>query len=73
MKLEYYSDTDTLYIEFQKTASVDSQEIHKGVVADYDENGNLTGIEIDNAKNIIDINNFNLSNLPFKNIAFQQD
>jgi uncharacterized protein YuzE len=49
MKLSYHSDTDSLYIDLSERASVDSREISAGVVLDYDEDGNLVGIDIDNA------------------------
>jgi len=48
MKLNYYADTDSLYIDLSEQPSVESREISEGVV-DYDANGNLVGIDIDNA------------------------
>jgi uncharacterized protein YuzE len=49
MKLSYHADTDSLYIDLAERASVESREISTGVVLDYDEDGNLVGIDIDNA------------------------
>jgi uncharacterized protein YuzE len=49
MKLTYYPETDSLYIDLSEQPSVDSQEISEGIVLDYDANGNLVGIDIDNA------------------------
>ena len=49
MKLNYYPDTDSLYIDLSERPSVDSREISEGVVLDYDADGNLVGIDIDNA------------------------
>ncbi len=49
MKIEYYPETDTLYIDIKDTESVDSKEISSGIVLDFDVEGNLTGIEINNA------------------------
>ena len=49
MKLAYYSDTDSLYIDLDEHASVESREISEGIVLDYDAEGNLVGIDIDNA------------------------
>jgi uncharacterized protein YuzE len=48
MKINYYPETDSLYIHLSDKASTDSSEISEGVVADYDEIGNLVGIDIDN-------------------------
>src|SRR5688572_24337453 len=49
MKLSYYPDTDSLYIDLTEQPSVESEEISEGVVLDYDAAGNLVGIDIDNA------------------------
>ena len=49
MKLNYYPDTDSLYIDLSSKASQESMEISEGVVLDYDEQHNLVGIDIDNA------------------------
>jgi len=37
MKINYYPETDSLYIHLADKSSVDSQEISEGVVADYGE------------------------------------
>ncbi|MGB9277338.1 MAG: DUF2283 domain-containing protein [Terrimicrobiaceae bacterium] len=49
MKLNYYPDTDSLYIDLSAKPSAASREVSEGVVLDYDEDGNLFGIDIDNA------------------------
>jgi uncharacterized protein YuzE len=48
MKLSYYPDTDSLYIDLSERPSVESREISEGIVLDYDTEGNLVGIDIDN-------------------------
>jgi uncharacterized protein YuzE len=49
MKLNYFPDTDSLYIDLSQRPSVESQEVSEGVVLDYDGDGNLVGIDIDHA------------------------
>ena len=49
MKVKYYPETDTLYIEIKETPSIESEEISNGIVVDYDELGEIVGIEIENA------------------------
>jgi len=49
MKLNYYPETDSLYIDLSEKTSVESREISEGVVLDYDANGILVGIDIYNA------------------------
>ena len=66
MKLTYYPDTDSLYIDLSEQLSVDSQEISEGIVLDYDASGNLVGIDIDNASNKVQLKELTLSKLPTK-------
>ncbi|MBL0170546.1 MAG: DUF2283 domain-containing protein [Gemmatimonadaceae bacterium] len=49
MKLNYYPDTDSLYIDLSERDSVESREVADGVVLDFDVAGNLVGIDIDQA------------------------
>src|SRR5438094_10240859 len=49
MKLNYFPDTDSLYIDLSHKQSTESQEVSEGVVLDYDAEGNLVGIDIDHA------------------------
>jgi uncharacterized protein YuzE len=70
MKIEYYPETDTLYIDIKDTESVDSKEISSGIVLDYDIKGNLTGIEIDNARNNVNLSKIETKSLPLKDLVF---
>ena len=65
MKLSYYPDTDSLYIDLSEKPSVESREISEGVVLDYDEAGHLVGIDIDNASLKVALKELTLSKLPF--------
>ncbi len=64
MKLNYYPETDSLYIDLSERTSVESREISEGVVLDYDADGNLVGIDIDNAGAKVDIRKLTVSKLP---------
>jgi len=64
MKLNYYPDTDSLYIDISEQTSVESREISEGVVLDYDASGNLVGIDIDNASAKVQLKELILSRLP---------
>jgi uncharacterized protein YuzE len=64
MKLNYYPDTDSLYIDLSEKPSTDSKEISEGVVLDYDATGNLVGIDIDNASKKVELEKLILSKLP---------
>jgi uncharacterized protein YuzE len=64
MKLNYYPETDSLYIDLSERTSVESKEISEGIVLDYDSSGNLVGIDIDNASNKVQLKELILSRLP---------
>jgi uncharacterized protein YuzE len=64
MKLNYHPDTDSLYIDLSERPSVESLEISEGVVLDYDSDGRLVGIDIDNASQKVEMKKFILSRLP---------
>ena len=66
MKLSYYPDTDSLYIDLSDHASAESREISPGVVLDYDAEGNLTGIDIDHASLKLSLGELELHRLPAK-------
>jgi uncharacterized protein YuzE len=63
MKLNYYPDTDSLYIDLSERTSVESREVSEGVVLDYDTEGNLVGIDIDHASQKVDLKQLTLSKL----------
>jgi uncharacterized protein YuzE len=64
MKLNYYPETDSLYIDLVDRVSAESREVSEGVVLDYDAEGNLVGIDIDNASKKLDLRELTLSKLP---------
>jgi uncharacterized protein YuzE len=64
MKLNYHPATDSLYIDLSERPSTESREISEGVVLDYDADGRLVGIDIDNASNKVELKKLILSGLP---------
>ena len=64
MKLNYYKDTDSLYIDLSSKPSKESKEISEGIILDYDAEGNLVGIDIDNASHKIDLKEIILNKIP---------
>lgn len=64
MKIAYYPETDSMYIDLSAKGSVDSKEISSGIVIDYDAEGNVTGIDIDNASKKLDLDELVLSKIP---------
>lgn len=63
MKVSYYPDTDSLYIDLSEGASAESREVSPGVVLDYDAAGALVGIDIDNASRKVRLERLVLSSI----------
>jgi uncharacterized protein YuzE len=55
VKLHYYPETDSLYIELRRGAGTDVQEVGDGIVVDLDPAGNPVGIDIDGASRRLDL------------------
>ena len=66
MKVNYYPETDSLYINLSSKLSVDSREVSDGVVLEYDAEGNLAGIDIDQASQKLEIKESIVSKMPGK-------
>ena len=46
MKLKIDKDSDALYFRLDENAIVESEEVRPGVILDFDEKGQVIGIEI---------------------------
>ena len=64
MKLNYYPETDSLYIDLSEKPSVESKTLSDGIVLDYDADGNLVGLDIDNASKKVQLKELTLKRLP---------
>ncbi len=64
MKLKYYPETDSLYIDLSEKTSVETKEIAEGVLIDIDDKGNIVGIDIDNASKKIKLKDLIIEKLP---------
>ncbi len=57
MKIAYDKATDSLYVHLTDKASANSDEVTDGVVLDFDANGALVGIDVQQADQRIDVDN----------------
>lgn len=64
MKIAYYPETDSVYFDFSDKTSVESMEVSSGIVLDYDADGGLVGIDIDNASHKLKLDKLVLSKIP---------
>lgn len=64
MKIHYYPDTDSLYIDLSAKPGCETREVSEGVVLDYDETGNVVGIDIDHASQKLDLSRLEVTKMP---------
>lgn len=64
MKLHYYPETDSLYIELAEHAAAETREISSGVNVDFNADGSIVGIDIDGASEKLDLATLETEGLP---------
>ncbi|AVQ74072.1 MAG: DUF2283 domain-containing protein [Microcystis sp. M_OC_Ca_00000000_S217Cul] len=72
MKFSYYPETDSLYISLSEKTSTDSQEIAPDIVLDFDSEGKLVGIDIDQASQIVDLTRLETESFPLNSVILSQ-
>lgn len=64
MKLHYYPDTDSLYIELKSGPGTETRQIAEGLAVDLDEHGDAVGLDIDRASRRLDLSKVETVSLP---------
>ena len=72
MTFQYHSDTDMLYIELSSGVSTESEEVAAGVVLDFDADGRVMGIEIEDASKLMDLSRLEVSALPVADLILRE-
>ena len=68
MKLHYYPETDSLYIELRAKPAAETREIAAGLNVDFDEHGNVVGLDIDGASDKLDLASLETTDLPITSL-----
>jgi len=55
MKVSYFNDTDTLYIEFKDSDIAESKDLDENTVLDVDAGGNVCAITFEHASERTDV------------------
>lgn len=63
MKIKYFQDTDTLYIELRTAVVTESRDLDENTVADYDAQGSICAITIEHASSRADIPYFSFEQI----------
>ncbi|HEY2050265.1 MAG TPA: DUF2283 domain-containing protein [Caulobacteraceae bacterium] len=66
MKLHYYPETDTLYIELNAAPGAETREVADGVNVDLSADGDIVGFDIDHASARLDLSTVETVQLPLK-------
>ena len=66
MKLLYYPETDSLYVELKTTPGAETREITNGLNVDLDAEGEVVGFDIDHASKRLDLATLETRSLPFQ-------
>lgn len=69
MTVHYYPETGSLYIELLNVPSIESEEVHAGIVLDSDEPGRIVGIDIDHVSQHVDLSQVQVQSLPVAALA----
>jgi len=69
VRLRYYPETDSLYIDLADRPSADSLEVAPGVVLDFDAESALVGIDIDRASRVVDLTRLEVKALPVSKVS----
>ncbi len=66
MKLHYYPETDSLYVELKAGLGTETREVAGGLNVDLDANGDVVGFDIDNASKRLDLATLETEALPVR-------
>jgi uncharacterized protein YuzE len=66
MRIEYFPETDSLYIDLAERPGTDTVEIGDGIVLDIDADGHPVGLDIDQASKHLDLRRLKLKRVPFE-------
>jgi len=64
MKIKYFQETDTVYIEFRVAEVAETKVLDENTILDVDRDGNICGITIEHASERTDIPKFSYEQIP---------
>ncbi|MDE0458565.1 MAG: DUF2283 domain-containing protein [Chromatiales bacterium] len=66
MKLHYYAETDSLYVELKGEPGTETREVSDGLNVDLDAAGHVVGFDIDHASSRLDLSTVEVEALPLR-------
>lgn len=58
MKIRYFPDTDTLYVELTQREVVETRDLNENTIIDLDADGNLVAITLEHAGDLVNLSDF---------------
>jgi len=65
MKIRYFQDTDTLYIEFRAARVAETRDLDENTLLDVDDEGNICGITVEHAQKRVE----DIPHISFEQVA----
>ena len=69
MKVKYFGDTDTLYIEFREADVIETRDLDENTLIDIDRDGQICAITVEHASARADIPHFSFEQIPAPQMA----
>ena len=63
MRIKYFQDTDTLYIEFRPVDVAETRDLDENTLLDLDTEGNICAITVEHARERADIPHFSFEHV----------
>jgi len=63
MRIKYFQDTDTLYIEFKAVEVSQTRDLDQDTQLDIDKDGNISAITVEHARDRADIPHFSFEQI----------
>ena len=63
MKVKYFKDTDTLYIEFRVNQIVETKDLDENTILDLDDQGHICAITFEHASLKTDLQDFTVEGI----------
>ena len=58
MKIQYFEDTDTLYVVFREAPVDETKDLDENTLVEFDAHGNLVSMTVEHARERADLANF---------------
>ena len=63
MKIRYFADTDTLYIELREQGIVETRDLDENTTLDLDAHGNVMALTVEHASTRTDVSQLDLEGI----------